>query len=84
MVRNSVKYVSYKDLKEVTKDLKKIYTAAIEEMAHFELKQLGGNGAKYPVISDIWPSNWTGIALFFAFPAEIRKVIYTLLMRLNR
>ncbi len=44
MVRNSVKYVSYKDLKEVTKDLKKIYTAAIEEMAHFELKQLGKMG----------------------------------------
>ena len=39
MVRNSVKYVSYKDLKEVTKDLKKIYTAATEEMAHFELNQ---------------------------------------------
>lgn len=44
MVRNSVKYVSYKDLKEVTKDLKEIYTAAIEEMAHFELKQLGKMG----------------------------------------
>jgi putative transposase len=41
MVRNSVKYVSYKDLKEVTTDLKKIYTASTEEMAHFELKQFG-------------------------------------------
>jgi putative transposase len=39
MVRNSVRYVSYKDLKEVTADLKKIYTSSTEEMAHFELKQ---------------------------------------------
>lgn len=78
MVRNSVKYVSYKDLKEVTRDLKKIYTAATEEMAHFELKQFGIKwDNKYPVISDIWQRNWSGIVPFFAFPAEIRKVIYT-------
>ena len=78
MVRNSVKYVSYKDLKEVTTDLKKIYTATTEEMAHFELKQFGVKwDNKYPVISDIWQRNWTGIVPFFAFPAEIRKVIYT-------
>lgn len=78
MVRNSVKYVSYKDLKEVTTDLKKIYTAATSEMAHFELKQFGAKwDNKYPVISDIWQRNWTGIVPFFAFPAEIRKVIYT-------
>jgi putative transposase len=78
MVRNSVKYVSYKDLKEVTRDLKKIYTAATEEMAHFELKQFGVKwDNKYPVISDIWQRNWLVIVPFFAFPAEIRKVIYT-------
>ena len=78
MVRNSVKYVSYKDLKEVTRDLKKIYTAATEEMAHFELKQFGAKwDNKYPVISDIWQRNWSGIVPFFAFPTEIRKVIYT-------
>ena len=78
MVRNSVRYVSYKDLKEVTADLKKIYTAATEEMAHFELKQFGSKwDYKYPVISDIWQRNWSGIIPFFAFPAEIRKVIYT-------
>lgn len=78
MVRNSVRYVSYKDLKEVTADLKKIYTAATEEMAHFELKQFGAKwDNKYPVISDIWQRNWSGIVPFFAFPVEIRKVIYT-------
>jgi putative transposase len=78
MVRNSVKYVSYKDLKTVTTDLKKIYTAATEEMAYFELKQFAVKwDSKYPVISDIWQRNWSGIIPFFAFPAEIRKVIYT-------
>jgi putative transposase len=78
MVRNSVKYVSYKDLKAVTADLKKIYTAATEEMAHFELKQFAVTwDNKYPVISDIWQRNWSGVTPFFAFPAEIRKVIYT-------
>jgi putative transposase len=78
MIRNSVKYVSYKDLKAVTADLKKIYTAATEEMAHFELKQFSAKwDVKYPVIADIWQRNWSGIIPFFAFPEEIRKVIYT-------
>ncbi len=55
MIRNSVKYVSYKDLKEVMVDLKKIYIANTEEMTHFELEQFSAKwDNKYPVISDIW------------------------------
>jgi len=78
MIRNSVKYVSYKDLKAVTADLKKIYTANTEEIAHLELKSFAAKwDDKYPVISDIWQRNWNGITPFFAFPEEIRKVIYT-------
>ena len=78
MVRNSVKYVSYKDLKEVTTDLKQIYTANNEEMASLKLQQFSSKwDKKYPVISDIWQRNWCGIIPFFAFPEEIRKVIYT-------
>ncbi len=78
MIRNSVKYVSYKDLKEVTTDLKKIYTAKTEEIAHLELKSFAAKwDDKYPVISDIWQRNWAGIIPFFAFPEEIRKAIYT-------
>lgn len=78
MIRNSVKYVSYKDLKEVTLDLKQIYTSNNEEMAQVELKKFAAKwDKKYPVISDIWQRNWSGIIPFFAFPAEIRKVIYT-------
>jgi putative transposase len=78
MVRNSVKYVSYKDLKAVTADLKRIYTAANEEVAILELESFGDKwDAKYPVISDIWRRNWTGVIPLFGFPPDIRKVIYT-------
>lgn len=78
MIRNSVKYVSYKDLKEVTTDLKKIYTANSEEIAHLELRAFAAKwDNKYPVISDIWQRNWPGIIPLFAFPEEIRKAIYT-------
>lgn len=78
MVRNSVKYVSYKDLKEVVRDLKKIYTSATEENADLALRDFAAKwDNRYPVISDIWRRNWAGIIPFFAFPAEIRKVIYT-------
>ena len=78
MIRNSVKYVSYKDLKAVTTDLKKIYTSQNEEMANLELKAFASKwNEKYPVISNIWKRNWSGIIPFFAFPQEIRKVIYT-------
>lgn len=78
MVRNSVKYVSYKDLKAVTSDVKRIYTARNEEIAEMELRQFADKwDDKYPVISDIWQRNWDGIIPFFAFPDKIRKVIYT-------
>lgn len=78
MVRNSIKYVSYKDLKAVTSDLKRIYTSNSQEMAHLELQSFAAKwDDKYPVISDLWKRNWSGITPFFAFPPEIRKVIYT-------
>ena len=59
MIRNSVKYVSYKDLKEVTSDLKKIYTAVSEEVAELELEEFAEKwDKKYPVISNMWKKNW--------------------------
>ena len=76
--RNSIKYVSYKDLKAVTADLKRIYTANSEEIGYLELKSFAAKwDNKYPVISDIWQRNWSGIIPLFAFPDEIRRVIYT-------
>lgn len=78
MVRNSVKYVSYKDLKAVTADLKRIYNAVNEEIALLELETFAEKwDKKYPVISDIWKRNWSGVMPLFSFPPEIRKAIYT-------
>jgi putative transposase len=78
MVRNSVKYVSYKDLKAVTADLKKIYSAINESEGIRELQNFSKNwDDKYPAISDMWQRLWSGIAPFYSFPDGIRKVIYT-------
>lgn len=78
MIRNSVKYVSYKDLKAVIADLKEIYTSINEAGASVALDFFAAKwDEKYPVISDIWKRNWSGIIPFFAFPPEIRKAIYT-------
>ena len=78
MIRNSTKYVSYKDVKEVTTDLKNIYSATNEEEGSSELEKFTKKwDDKYPVISDIWRRNWSGISPLFAFPEEIRKAIYT-------
>lgn len=78
MVRNSTKYVSYKDLKEVTTDLKKIYASINEVEGVRELQNFSKKwDNKYPVITDIWQRNWSGIAPLFSFPDGIRKAIYT-------
>ncbi len=77
-IRNSTRYVSYKDLKKVTADLKPIYKAATEEMALVELDRFEEIwGAKYPLIIRSWRTNWDELATFFKYPPEIRKLIYT-------
>ena len=78
MVRNSLKFVPYKDRKEVAGDLKKICTSTNEEMAKKQLntfKEKWNN--KYPTIADSWSRHWAEIVPFLAFPNEIRKAIYT-------
>jgi len=77
-IRNSTRYVSYKDLKKVTADLKPIYKAATEDMALVELDRFEETwGTKYPLIVRSWRTNWDEIATFFKYPPEIRKLIYT-------
>lgn len=77
-IRNSTRYVSYKDLKKVTADLKPIYKAATEEGALLELDRFEEVwGAKYPLIVRSWRSNWEELSTFFKYPPEIRKLIYT-------
>lgn len=78
MIRNSLKYVSYKDRANVVKDLKKIYTANTAEMAKQELDSFAATWNKrYPSISASWRDNWTEASTFFAYPPAIRKIIYT-------
>ena len=78
MVRNSLKYVSYKDRKEVATDLKQIYRATTEEEAIQALDLFSEKwDKKYASISKSWYQKWDNLNLLFNFPEEIRKVIYT-------
>ncbi|MGO0059771.1 IS256 family transposase [Brevibacillus fluminis] len=77
-IRNSIRYVSYKDIKKVTADLKPIYKAATEEAAQLELERFEAIwGDKYPLIVRSWQQNWGELATFFHYPPELRKLIYT-------
>jgi putative transposase len=78
MVRNSLKFVSWKQRKEVATDLKVIYQSATAEQAEMELTAFETKWDKtHPTISQSWRRNWAQVIPFFAYPADIRKVIYT-------
>ena len=77
-IRNSCRYVVWKDMKEFTGDMKEIYTAvnrdqAESALAHFEQKW----GSKYHHAVQSWHRNWSDLTAFFDFPVEVRKIIYT-------
>jgi transposase-like protein len=77
-IRNSVRYVSYKDVKKVLADLKPVYTAASEPLALEALEVFEACwGGKYPLIVNSWRTNWAELSTFFKYPPEIRKIIYT-------
>ena len=78
MVRNSLKFVPWKDYKELTRDLKRIYQSATEQEASLELDRFADKwDEKYPQISKSWRSHWPNLITLFEYPADIRKVIYT-------
>jgi len=78
MVRNSVKYVPWKDYKAVTADLKKMYQATTEESALASLESFSEKwDDKYPQISKSWRLHWENLNTLFKYPADIRKAIYT-------
>lgn len=77
-LRNSSKYVSYKDLKALMADLKQVYTAVDEETALSALDDFAAKwDSKYPKISKSWYENWPNLSTYFKFPNELRKLIYT-------
>jgi transposase-like protein len=78
MVRNSTKFISYKDLKKVCADLKAIYAANTESVAKDALEDFGKKwDDKYPMISRSWENHWDDLSEFFKYPPGIRKAIYT-------
>ncbi len=77
-IRNSLKYVPYKERKAVAEDLKSVYKAGTEEAALEALKDFNELwGKKYPHIVKSWKKNWGELSIMFKYPPEIRKLIYT-------
>lgn len=77
-IRNSLRFVSWKERKAVARDLKSVYSAATEEEALSELDDFEGTwSAKYPHIGSSWRKNWPELNTYFKYPQEIRRMIYT-------
>ena len=77
-LRNSSKYVSYKDIKALMADLKAVY-AAVDETSALEALEVFAErwNKKYPSISRSWRENWPDLSTYFKFPQEVRRLIYT-------
>ncbi len=77
-IRNSQKYLSYKDVKPFMKDLQGVYRATTKEQAERSLEQLAANwGQRYPKVIDSWQKNWPRLSNYFQYVKEIRRIIYT-------
>ncbi len=77
-IRNSCRYVVWKDLKEFTADMKEIYTSVNRDQAAIALEEFERKwGAKYRHAVQSWHRNWNDLTAFFDFPIEIRTIIYT-------
>ena len=77
-IRNSARYVVWKDKKAFTADMKLIYNAPNKEMAEEQLNRFAQQwNDKYPYAIQSWKRNWDELTVFFDFPLEIRKIIYT-------
>ena len=77
-IRNSTKFISYKDIKSFVSDLKKIYKAATEEVALSALEDLEDKWAKkYPLSVKSWKNNWSELSAYFKYPEELRRIMYT-------
>ena len=77
-IRNTTKFVSYKDIKALMADLKKVYAAIDEQTALAELENFDEKwGNKYPKIAISWRDNWANLSTYFKYPQEVRTLIYT-------
>jgi putative transposase len=77
-IRNSMKFIPWKDYREFMKDLKEVYQAGTLELAEHYLNELEQKwGKKYPVVIKSWRNNWTRLSQYFKYPEQIRRLIYT-------
>ena len=77
-IRNSTKFVSYKDIKKLMADLKLVYAAPTEETALNELELFKDKwDSKYPKIYKSWHDNWATLSTYFKYPEAVRRLIYT-------
>lgn len=77
-IRNTTRFVSYKDIKALMADLKKVYAAIDEQTALAELENFDEKwGNKYPKIAISWKDNWANLSTYFKYPQEVRTLIYT-------
>jgi putative transposase len=78
LIRHSLAFASWKERREVAAALKPIYRAANAEMAREQLEAfaVGPWGARYPAIAPAWRRQWEQVVPFFAFPLEVRKIIF--------
>ena len=77
-VRNSQKYLSYKDLKPFMKDLQNVYKATTIELAERSLDQLESNwGERYPKVIESWRKNWPRLSNYFQYNKDVRRIMYT-------
>jgi putative transposase len=78
LIRNSVRHVNYKDARPIVADLRPIYKAATEAQAVVALEAFDAKwGGRYPMIGELWRRHWERFIPFFAFPADIRRIVYT-------
>ena len=77
MIRASLNYVTWKDRKQVVADLKPIYKATTADEAERQLDEFEEKWPRYPAISRLWREHWERVIPFFAFPEEVRKIVYT-------
>jgi putative transposase len=77
MVRASLNYVTWQDRKKAAADLKLVYRAATADEAERQLSAFQAKWPKYPAVARLWRENWERVIPFFAFPEEVRKVVYT-------
>lgn len=76
-IRNTIRYIAYRDLREFCQDLKSVYTATTRQTAEEALTQVEIKWFKYQKVLNAWRINWENLTIFFDYPAEIRRILYT-------